>query len=286
MSPNVKDKKLEKAKHLVNHKMLSRLATKRFVAKMTVPYLPTPNNPSVFRIMTKSQASNIPRDRYVVTEISTVRVVRIGQRIEKQNAYIIKLANLIYETAKDSRDYDRKRSRDNGGGGEPPDSGIFNRLVDEDKLSDCILHIVDTYFHGGEKCKICEVELNLCDFCLLMYYYFEFINILENTSQQPYCTYLKNKVFSGEDRVNVRSFNNYSKKDIYKSFHKILKDKEKKKYISFLNRPQIPLTKEEKILYPEKTLLAPFQEIGWKFQYSPYFNELRDQKEKVISFII
>ena len=199
---------------------------------------------------------------------------------ERDVIYVLDLMEKAHRTMKDIRDENRRESKKKGGGGggdNPPYSGIFHRLIDEDKMANCIQHIVDNLFHGEKECEICKVSLNLYDFCLLMFFYFEYIHILKKTTQLAFCTYLRNKVYGGHDKVNVRNFNIYAKKDAYTNFHNLLKNK---KDITFSSRPVLPRPKTEHYL------LAPFQEIGWKFHYSPYFDELRHERETVDSFAI
>lgn len=176
----------------------------------------------------------------------------------------------------DSRKSSRTRNGD-GGGGDPV--GIFHRLVDEDKMSDCILRIRDSFFRGEKECTICQKErCNIYDFFILVRFYFIYIGIMDkNISRLAFCRYLEEAVYGGYEGVNVRSFNNYSNKDVYQNFDKFLSNN---KNIRFNERPQLPRPKTENFL------LAPFQEIGWKFQHSPYFRELRKEVKKVQSFIL
>lgn len=166
---------------------------------------------------------------------------------------------------------------DGGGGGKPPHNSIFNRLVDEDELADCILNIVDKFFHGAKECKICEVNFNLYDFFLLTQYYFNYIKILEKKSNLAFCDYLKQKVFAGLDKIGIRNYNIYAKKEKYTNFAELLNNKID---IRFVNRPELPRPKTDNFL------LAPFQEIGWYFQHSDYFDKLRKEKDKAKSLII
>lgn len=255
-----------------------------FRKRIDMPTLPTPKKPEVICYLSKEEVAVIPKDKYVVRRVASAPTIKDGYSREEKNAYIIKLAAKIVETATEERDAARKQLRKRrgggggGGGGTPPSSNIFHRFIDEDKMSDCILHIIDGYFHGGDKCTICEVDLNLYDFSLLMHFYFGYIKILAKDSQLAYCTYLKNKVFSGEDKVSVRNFNIYAKKSIYTKFKKLLEEDDS---ISFDSRPTTTPSIIAKLLRQGKTLLSPFQEIGWKFQYSPYFTELRKERKEL-----
>ena len=216
-----------------------------------------------------------------------VRVIGLfrGQKVkdvvkERDVIYVLEMTDKLRRALKDIHNDSRKESRTGGGGGgggNPP-SRIFHRLVDENKMSDCILHIKESFFHDEKECNICKKKCNLYDFFMLVNFYFIYIGILEkDTSQLAFCKYLNKKVFGGNDIVNVRSFNNYTKMEAYKNFAKLLSDK---KDIRFDSRPQMSQAK------PENFLLAPFQEIGWKFQHSDYFDELRREKNKVQEFVL
>jgi len=192
--------------------------------------------------------------------------------------YVLQLVDKLNTTLKDIREDSRKESRTHGGGGGNTPGNIFHRLIDEDKMSDCILHIKDSFFNAGKECEICAVKFNLYDFFMFVHLYFCYIGIMDKAiSQLAYCTYLNKKVFGGNNIVNVRNFNIYSQKDVYKNFADLLTDK---KDIRFNSRPQMPRSATENFL------LAPFQEIGWKFQHSDYFDELRREIKKAQSFVL
>lgn len=192
--------------------------------------------------------------------------------------YVLQLVDKLNTTLKDIREDSRKESRTHGGGGGNTPGNIFHRLIDEDKMSDCILHIKDSFFNAGKECEICAVKFNLYDFFMFVHLYFCYIGIMDKAiSQLAYCTYLNKKVFGGNNIVNVRNFNIYSQKDVYKNFADLLTDK---KDIRFNSRPQMPRSATENFL------LAPFQEIGWKFQHSDYFDELRREIKKVQAFVL
>ena len=199
---------------------------------------------------------------------------------EEDVVYVIELAEKAQRTLKHIRQESRRqfrRENSGGGGGNPQNSGIFYRIVDEDKLADEIIATIDRYFHGQEKCEICKVELNLYEFCLLMHDYFNYIKILRKESQLPYCNYLKNKVFGGKDKVNVRNFNHYVNNDAFKNFKNVIKTTND---VSFDFRPELPRQKTENYLF------APFQEIGWNFQKSDYYKELRREINQANKFNI
>ena len=226
---------------------------------------------------------NFPNGGYRVKVISvpsgsqTIKDVSEGEVV-----YALEMTERIQRTLRDIRAESRKNSSHGGGGGggNTPTSRIFHRLVDEDKLADCIILIVRHFFQGEKECKICDVEFNLYNFFLLVQFYFKYIRILVNDKQLPFCKYLKKKVFGGKDKVNVRNFNIYSNKDAYTNFAKLLADDTNNEKYRFDSRPTLPREKTENYL------LAPFQEIGWKFQHSLYFAELRQEIENVNKFIV
>lgn len=151
---------------------------------------------------------------------------------------------------------------------------IFHMPIDEGKLSDCIKKIILDVFGDGDKGKICDREIKLVDFCLMMYYYFLRIKILKNTSRQPFCNYLEKYVFPGESRFTSKTFNNYANKDNYKNVESIFTD-EARLRIDFKTHPT-----------PDGTLKDFFHEIGCFFYNSPYFAELRDIRTNIENFKI
>ena len=216
----------------------------------------------------------VPSGRQNVQDISEGEVV-----------YAIELTEKIQRTLRDIRADGRKMIRisggnGGGGGGGTTTSRIFHRLVDADKLADSIIDVMRYFFQGEKECKICNVVFNLYDFFLLVQFYFIFIHILESDKQRPFCEYLKDKVFGGKDKVGLRNFNIYANKDAYTNFAELLKNDKIKENLRFGSRPTLPREKTENYL------LAPFQEIGWKFQHSDYFDDLREEIEKVNKFIV
>ena len=212
----------------------------------------------------------------VIRQVYGIQTVQDSVK-EKDVDYVIEKLEKAHRTLKDIRDECRKelkRTR-GGGGGTPPNSGIFHRLIDEDEMANCILKIVDQLFHGEKECEICKIRLNIYEFFLLTQFFFDYIHILEKTKQLAFCEYLNNKVFAGKNKVGVRSFNNYAKKNVYTNFAIFLTDN---KNIKFDKRPELSRAKAENYL------LAPFQEIGWKFQQSDYFGDLRREIKKVQTF--
>ena len=210
-------------------------------------------------ILSRKEIEEIPKDRFQVRIIRKVGNSRISNNSrEQRDAYVIELLEKAHHAMRQSRDDSRKEARNNGGGGgdNPPHSGIFHRLIDEDLMSDCILEITEKIFHGEKECQICQKTFNKYEFYLLMQYY---------------------KVFAGKETGFVRSFNNYAQKDVFVRFKKFL---EVNKNIRFDNVQETRPTSAEEIL------LAPFQKIGWHFHFSNYFDTLRIQQKEVESFIL
>ena len=170
--------------------------------------------------------------------------------------------------------YDVSRRLRRNPGGDPPSSDIFYKPIDEGKLSDCIKKIIVNIFGDGDKGKICDREIKLVEFCLMMHYYFIRIKILKNTSRQPFCDYLEKYVFPDESKFTSKTFNNYANDDHYKKFAPIFTD-ESRLYINFKFHPT-----------PDGTLKDFFHEIGCFFYNSPYFDELRDMQKNIDNFKI
>lgn len=156
----------------------------------------------------------------------------------------------------------------------PDDSGIFYPPVDEDKLSDCIRLIISQFFGNGIIGKICGRITKLVEFCMLMYCYFKYINILKNKALKPFSDYLEKKVFPEEAKFTAKTFNNYARKSTFVKLEKDLTDKTRPK-INFSHHP-----------VPDGTLQDAFHEIGWNFHHSPYFDKLREQKNNITGFDI
>ena len=235
-------------------------------------------------VYSRKDIENFKKRHYQIRVLGRAKESEAVQDSVKEGdvVYVMELIEKAHRTMRDIRNESRKEERKNGsggggGGGTPPDSGIFHRLVNEGELADCILQIVNNLFHGEKECEICKIGFNVYEFFLLTYYYFDYIRILEKKTQLAYCEYLNNKVFAGKNKVGVRNFNNYVKKDVYINFVELLKNNED---IKFHSRPELPRPKTE------NRLLAPFQEIGWKFQHSDYFDKLRRERDKTQTFNI
>lgn len=235
--------------------------------------------------LTREEMALIPRSRYgvkIIGKVPNVEIVR-GDVREEEVVFTIDLWRKMGRSLKNIRAESRKKSKkkaggDNGdGNGTPPKRSIFNCVVDEKQMADIIIEVIEKYFHDNNICEVCKVKLKLYEFCLLIHFYFSYIQILENESQLSFCTYLKNKVFGGMEKVAVRNLNHYAKKDSYIKLKNLLEDnrKNKREPIRFCPRPELSAQNVDHFLLP------PFQEIGWYFQKSPYYNDLRREIEKV-----
>lgn len=233
---------------------------------------------------TRDEMAMIPRSHYkvkILGKVPNVELVR-GDVREDEVVFAIDLWHKMGMTLKHIRADSRKKNKkkkggDNGGDNTPHKPSIFNSLVDEKKMADIIIEVIDKYFHGNKICEVCKVQLKLYEFCLLIHFYFCYIRILENESQLSFCTYLKNNVFGGMEKVAVRNLNHYAQKDSYSDLKRLLNSNRRNggKPIRFCPRPELSAQKVEHFLLP------PFQEIGWFFQKSPYYDELRREIEKV-----
>lgn len=248
-----------------------------------VPYVSFSDTP-IRCYLTREEMAMIPKSRYKVKVIGKVlRIETVRDDVgEDEMVFAIDMWSKVGRTLKQIRADSRKKSKnkeggDNGGNGTPPKHSIFNRLVDEKKMADIIIEVIEKYFHDNNTCEVCKVELSLNEFCLLIHFYFCYVKILENESQLSFSTFLKKKVFGGIDKVPVRNLNYYAHQNSYSKLKSILDENRKKdmKPIRFCSRPELSSRDVEHFLLP------PFQEIGWYFQKSPYYDDLRREINKV-----
>lgn len=154
-----------------------------------------------------------------------------------------------------------------------PNSGIFFELINENDLADCIRKIIKCYFGTRETCKIMGKEYKLAEFCVLMHFYFIRIGILENLTRLQFYNYLKKKVFDGVERFTAKTFNNYGNEFEHVKGNFTHADW---KGIDFETRPD-----------PSgKPIQDAFQEIGFAFQNSQFFKQLKKQKERMAKLLI
>ena len=280
MSPKLKKdyaKGTKKVKRMINgFKQRSGRMMTGTVPKIG-PDLPDKHNPVIVRVMTRSELAAIPRDRYEVRVIS-VRVPTLDTgEVGGEEELMVAITNTeqLTKQLKAFRQNLRIRLRgNNGGGGDPPSSNLFNPPIREDLMSDCIVGVMDEFFHGEESCTICNREYGRMDFCVLMHTYFKYIGLLKNESRLPYSTFLQEKVFAGKSKFGERTFNTYANKESFQTLRKQLKHLE----VDFNKHPKLPPDPTESILKPA------FQEIGRAFQHSSYFSdliELRNNLQKL-----
>ena len=278
--------------------------------------LPDKSQPFIIRDLTKSQIAAIPTEQYTVKVIGPTEMVgvvrnqiigrfkpqrhtpvrrfgnpssvvcyktptlahksQIGGSQDPTFTTLIQLLNTTKAQAQFLQDQDReRRKRLNRDNDDMPNSDIFYPPIDENEMADCIYKIIGKYFQGNDTGNVCENEYNLAQFCLLIHYFFRRINLLQNDSRQPFCNYLRVKVFAGEEKFTVKTFNNYANRDEFLNAEPILTNPNQFK-TSFMLRPQLK----------GEPIKEAFQEIGWAFQHSEYFEELKKQKKNMNQFEI
>ena len=236
-----------------------------------VPALPTKDFPIVVRAASRDEIDDIPRDLYTVTVLATVKrpgleealVIALTRIDECQDSFKSLLLNI--------HDIVRK----SGGGDEPP-GNLFFAPIDEGKLADCIIGVMRGFFHDEETCNICDKEYNRMEFCVLMHIFFKHINILKNPNRLPFSMYLQNQVLVGKEKFGERTFNKYADKKHFK----LLKDELKGEVfeVNFQVHPVPPKVPDGKFLR------LAFLEIGYAFQHSGYFTELKELRDTMKSF--
>ena len=239
------------------------------------PVLPNKQNPVVVRVVTRSELAAIPKDRYNVKVIKAmVPSQKTGEPgVEEELLVAISESEQHTKRLKRFRQELRvKLRRHRGGGGPPPPpSSLFNPPVKEDLMADCIIQVMDHFFHGEENCTICNREYGRMDFCVLMHIFFKYIGFLKNESRLSYSEFLQEKVFVGKSKFGERTFNTYANKEAYQILRKQLETLK----VDFKRHPKLPPDPTESILKPA------FQEIGWAFQHSSYFTELIELKNNL-----
>ena len=281
--------------------------TKVMLAGRTA-FLPNRSTPLVIQKLTLRQIALIPKDKYAVAVIdpegasvdmlssrvgamsaATSRRLRYQRSIIRRNALkrygrhsvsgdgtqefttVISLLHQIQHHVEtiyyENRELSRNKQNDPS-----PSKDIFLMPIDAGRMSDCIKKIVLDVFGNDDKGKICNREIKLVEFCLLMHYYFIRIKILKNTSRQPFCEYLEKYVFADQSRFTAKTFNNYANEDKYKKIEQDFTEA-KRLVINFKNHPT-----------PNGTLQDVFHEIGCIFHNSPYFDELREIRKNIDNF--
>lgn len=280
MSPKLKKAyAVKKVKRMINgFKMRSGRMTTGTVPKIG-PDLPDKHNPVIVRVVTRSELAAIPRDRYEVRVIKVMVPLLDNGEVGGEEELMVAITNvkLLEKQLKVFRQNLRSRLRgNNGGGGGPSSTILFNSPVNEDMMSDCIMNVMEDFFHGEENCTICNKEYSIMEFCVLMHIYFKYIGFLKNKSRLSYSKFLQEKVFASKSKLGERTYNTYANKEAYKTLEKQLKNME----VDFNKHPKLPPDLKESILKPA------FQEIGWAFQHSRYFIDLIELRNDLQKFKI
>ena len=170
------------------------------------PELPDERNPVIIRSLTRSELAAIPRDRYDIRVLKVrVPLLETGE-VGGEEELVVAITDTmnLAKQLKKLRQNLRNRLRNNGGGGDgPSSSGIFNSPINEDLMSDCILSVMEDFFHDDENCTICNREYGRMDFCVLMHIYFKYIGFLKNESRLSYSTFLQEKVFVSKSKFSL-----------------------------------------------------------------------------------
>lgn len=237
--------------------------------------LPTNEHPVFIGIAKRSQIAGIPKDRYAVSVIASLKSPhQINPVGEDDNELVIAISyiNKGYGMLKKHQKKQRVQKRINGMA--QPSYHIFNPPVDEDKLAECIFDVMDGFFHDEETCTICNMKYNRMEFCVLVQLFFKYIGFLKVESRLAFSTYLQKKVFETKSEFGIRTYNTYANKDIFQRFDEDLKNIK----VDFKRHPKYPPESNENILK------LVFQEIGWAFQHSDYFIELRELRKTMETF--
>lgn len=268
------------------YKSISFSALKIRRLQLHEPAMPNAYKPVVFRALKRSEIDSIPKDRYFVLEITPTGGQNTLTPVTASEEEVLVAIGLAKQLEKHLKSFHlgyRHHLRNyNGGGDDPSHINIFVSPIREDKMADCILSVMDGFFHGENECNICNNSYNHKEFCVLMHIYFKYIGILKNENRLPYSTFLNNKVFGKKSLFSERTYNTYATKDVFQSLSNELKYMKDKLNIEvdFTKHPQLPPKPNENIYKPA------FQEIGWAFHYSDYFTKLREMRENLQAFNI
>ena len=253
------------------------------------PVLPNKQNPVVVRIVTRSELEAIPKNRYNVRVIKVIMPYLETGEAQGEEELMVAITDSEHLTKQlkkiryKYRTLMRNRNGGGGGNGEPP-SNPFHEPIDQGKMADCIIQVMDDIFHGADKCTICEKDYSRMEFCVLMHIFFKKANFLKKTTRLQFSTFIQNKVLAGKSGF-VRTYNTYADKDIYKFFEEELEIEE----IDFKSHP-MPIPHEKKFsdyhLRTTQELSLAFQEIGWHFQKSPYFKELKENRKTMNNLVL
>ena len=236
--------------------------------------LPTKDNPIIVQQLTQAQIDSIPRDKFAVAVIGPVKLVPSFVVVPGtgEQLFITFIAHLdaLQKDGDDIFAFIRNHTR-NGDDNIPPENEMFLPTIDDNKMSDCIMHVVIHFFGNNDKIKLHGHEYKLSEFCVLIHYYFLRINVLNKKGRQPFCKYLEDKVFCNKLKFTAKTFNNYAAEHK----HENLTDT-KALPINF----SFPPNEKEQLFH------RAFHEVGWNFHNSPYFAELREMKKNAEKFLI
>lgn len=253
----------------------------------TLPKLPDEHNPVIVRVMTRSELASIPRDRYKVKVIRVMAPLSETGEFEGEEELLVAITNstLLTKHLKNFRQTLRASLRKNrGGGGDSPSSNPFKEPIDQHQMADCIIHVMDSFFHGEDQCTICDKDYSMMDFCVLMHIFFKKINFLKKEARLPFSGFVHDGVCPDKPRLSfIKSYNNCSNKNTYIDFEKQLDIKQ----FNFKSHPIPPEKKPSD--YHQRIILEmsmAFQEIGRAFQKSPYFIKLKELKKNVNEFVL
>lgn len=246
---------------------------------VAIPSMPNDKFPVIVRVATRSEVAGIPTDRYFVKVLespaSSQNNVTDEPNGEESVIVAIGITKELQKTLiKIRRNYRAEVRQGGGGGGGSQISNLFKEPIKESRMADCILNIMETFFHGDETCSIYNTKYNRMEFCVLLHLYFKYIHILKNDSRLSYSTFLQKKVYVKKSEFGERTYNTYANKDVFQKFEKELENIQ----VNFNLHPKYPPESNENILKPA------FQEIGWAFHHSPYFKELRDLRKALETF--
>jgi len=290
MSPKLKKdyaKATKKVKRMINGFIQRSGRTPTGIVPRIGPELPDERNPVIVRALTRSELAAIPRDRYEVRVIS-VRIPTLDTgEVGGEEELVVAITNTeqLARQLKKVRQNLRKRLRDNNGGGGPPSSeNPFKDPINQYLMADCVIQVMEDFFHGEDKCTICDQKYNNMEFCVMMHIFFKKIHFLKKETRLQFSKFLQNKVFAGKSGF-IRTFNTYADKDIYSDFEDQLDIEQ----YNFKKRPASIPPEMKPSDYHQRMMLdmsLAFQEIGWAFQKSPYFKELKELKKTVNEFVL
>ena len=162
MSPKLKKdyaKATKKVKRMINGFIQRSGRTPTGIVPRIGPELPDERNPVIVRALTRSELAAIPRDRYEVRVIS-VRILTLDTGEvggEEELVVAITHTEQLARQLKKVRQNLRKRLRDNNGGGGPPSSeNPFKDPINQYLMADCVIQVMEDFFHGEDKCTICD----------------------------------------------------------------------------------------------------------------------------------